>query len=145
MAQHLTLGVRFGIDACKMIQREYRDLINTTGTEQDYYEGTDATLWGVPIDFTYHFNGKDYTDELLHSNEWIVLPCGILVKIGVRTGNAHHDFEKPVLVVGLSCDYEELKANYKNALYQFVNRCQFIFELAFDRYWDWCDAHDIAY
>ena len=143
--KHYTLGIRFEKKVVKGIQREYPDLLSTGGTKLDYEEGTDALLWGVPVDFTYHFNGKDYTDELLNPGEWFILPCEIPVKLGVRTGNTHHDFDKPVLVVGLSCDREELISKMDSAIRQFVYFANQIFELAFDRYWEWCDAHNIAY
>lgn len=111
--------------------------VETTGTELDKYEGTDALIWGVPVDFTYNFDNKDNMIELQRS---IILSLGIEVKFGVRVANECHRFKTPVLVIGFKCDTCWLKTMWENIFDDIRRSFEEIIETGQDQYWNCLDA-----
>ena len=63
--------------------------------KQDFCEGTDVSVLGVPIDVTLAFGKKNKIREL-----GALVLDGLRIVFGVRFGNSKADFETPVLVIG---------------------------------------------
>jgi hypothetical protein len=110
------------------------------GTRIDREEGTDLTIWGVPIDITLNLQEKDHTKILPESTE---LLGGIKVRFGVRTGNRGHQFKTPVLVIGLDAMSGFVRAWENNIIQAFTDKLDEIIELGQSQYWDWCDANEV--
>lgn len=133
----ISLGIEFEGDIADAIQATYNDLKYASQYE-DRNNGTDAFLWGVRIDFTYNFYGKNNTEQLSANVE---LPCGIDVRYGVRTGNEVVSFKEPVLVIGVDCDSHELRYQYDRIVSEIKTRAHEIIETGIDMFWSWIDVH----
>ena len=111
-----------------------------SGTISDIQQGTDATIWRVPVDFTCDFSGKDNCVKLPSE---VTLEQGVTVLFGFRTGNSHHGytkFEQPVLVIGLRADQEYLSNWMGHILDKFHQKMKEIIETGQKDYWDYFDS-----
>lgn len=110
----------------------------TDGTEADWKQGTDCKIWGLPVDFTYNFAGKDH---MVACEQTVDLLCGVKVRYGVRTGNNHGaEFDTPVLVVGFECDSAWLHAMWENIFDDIRKNFMDIIDAGIDQYWETVDA-----
>lgn len=73
-------------------------LEDTTDTEADAYEGTDFRFAGMPVDTTLFMDGKDNT--VILDEDAVQLSEECTVSYGIRFGNCHGSFKKPVLLIG---------------------------------------------
>lgn len=101
----------------------YKDSTNL----EDWHEGTDFFYHGVPIDITLYLNKNHIVEgsltKLKGCNAWTA----------VRSGNGHHEFETPVLVLGFTVTKAEI------AIDQLQYNGDAILEKATDKYWDAMD------
>ena len=69
------VGVKFEADLADVCIRHFaaktacvgkkrRDFVIESGTDRDKFEGVDVEIYGVGIDFTYFFSGKDHMEVL---------------------------------------------------------------------------------
>ena len=111
-----------------------------SGTDRDKFEGVDVEIYGVGIDFTYFFSGKDHMEVLpgLFSGRYTD------IKFGVRTGNSHHGYTKfktPVLVIGIDAETSYVRNWMANIIDDFEKNFEKIIDMAQDAYWSWMDLH----
>ena len=120
MAEFITLFAR----------REWGEAAVKFGTkQQDFYEGTDIFLLGVPVDITLDFAGKNKTKRL----DTLVID-GVTIDLGVRFGNGRADFKTPVLVIGAGTALGITKHNMYIALDTIKSNILNILDLGMDRY-----------
>ena len=112
---------------------------SVVGTRLDKEQGVDCIIYGVPCDITINIGEKDNMDSLAEN---IDLDYAT-VKFGVRTGNKHHPFDEPVLVIGIDaggvykfrqehiCIMERVRKTFRE-----------IIDIGQDQYWEWVDNHD---
>ncbi len=105
------------------------------GTIRDKYAGVDAVIYGIPVDFTFNFHGKDHMDDL-----------GITIgdfSLGIRYGNSHNGFtrfEEPVLVIGIDADNYYVRNFMHSIVDGFKASIHAIIEEGSSAYLDWMDA-----
>lgn len=91
---------------------------NTSGTELDKKQGTDFKFGGMPVDTTLHMDGKDHSTIL--SGKEVQLSEECTVFFGIRTGNKHCTFDKPVLLMGFRsmehAEYQRIGARCLRAI-----------------------------
>lgn len=114
----------------------------------DKEQGTDALLNvqdpkkndGERIDFTGDFSHKDHM--IVSDKTYTINVRGedIVLRFGVRTGNDHHDFERPVLVIGTT----EIPNVYLRETFfeKFRDRVDDVMDTAMDAFYDILDAMD---
>lgn len=73
---------------------------DVTGTVLDKYQGTDAVLGKMRVDYTVNFSHKNYIDRKFSIPS--IKLGNTVVKFAIRLGNSHAKFQVPVMVVG--CD-----------------------------------------
>lgn len=145
------VGVEFEADLADVCIRHFaaktacagkkrRDFVIESGTDRDKFEGVDVEIYGVGIDFTYFFSGKDHMEVLpgLFSGRYTD------IKFGVRTGNSHHGYTKfktPVLVIGIDAETSYVRNWMANIIDDFEKNFEKIIDMAQDAYWGWMDLH----
>lgn len=120
--------------------------VRKASNEEDKYSGTDFFITSLPVDVTYNAQGKNNYYHLGTIFSGIVNGCGYYDwTVGIRTGNAVHAFDKPVLVLGLKADTKIVKAMANHWEHNMSNVIAVI-EAAMDAYWDGIDEieKDIA-
>jgi len=114
------------------------DFTITTGTELDKCQGTDGILYGIPVDFTMHYNGKDHMTDLDSETSIFVRKQEIKIQYGIRYGNSYKGFskfKKPVLVVGVKTDLAW--AVWEDAIREAIHKnIQSIMDTGMDAYLD---------
>lgn len=114
--------------------RTYR-ILNCGDSVMDREQGTDFMCGDLRLDVTTNFSGKDFMPFIYESD--IELSCVHNLKFGVRFGNIHGDFPKPVVVIGtdlLSEDYYLWKKDIMAAIKKNADR---IMEIASDCFEDY--------
>lgn len=134
------------IDTCAEFFQAKTGLVEKTvfrfaTQEEDKFLGTDAFIYGVPVDFTCNFAGKNYTTDTRVSVE---LPGIGKIRFGVRTGNGRTRFEMPVLVMGIETGAEIRKASIVRITDAVRAKMEEIVEVGSDSYWNHCDAYGLA-
>ncbi len=145
------LGVEFEADMCEAARSYFvateknmtsKVFQSVHGTARDKYEGVDAIIYGIPVDFTTNFSNKDHMDklDLQFSGRYTS------IKLGVRYGNSHHGFtrfKEPVLVIGVDEDNSFVRGYMANIIDDFKRCLKVIIEEGSSAYFDWCDASPI--
>ena len=125
---------------CKLTENCCR----SAGEVEDVCCGTDLYVYGLPIDLTYNFRGKDHMSILPGAVE---LMPGIKIRFGVRTGNTHlghTKFAVPVLVIGIDGANDLIVRGWMDTLTRlFSEKIDEIIEVGQSGYWDWTDRHGI--
>jgi len=107
--------------------------------EEDKFFGTDAFFYGLPVDFTCNFSGKNHMEDLQVSVE---LPKIGKIKFGVRTGNGKIRFDMPVLVIGVETNDGYLAKSAIGRVTCAVRaQLQKIIDVGTNNYWEYCDAN----
>lgn len=115
--------------------KTYR-ILNCVGSVIDKKQGTDFMCGDLRLDITTNFSGKDCMPFIYESD--IELSSLHNLKFGVRFGNKHGDFPKPVVVIGtdvLSEDYYLWKKDIVNAIKQQASKIIEIASDCFDDYY----------
>jgi len=103
----------------------------------DREQGTDFLLYGIPVDTTLNFHGKDNMDDIGE------MPLnGFNVNFGFRKGNKRKEFNTPVLVIGASSPVEITKNNMWYYIQEIKTNIQNILDKAFDLYYDAIDSQE---
>lgn len=109
----------------RMARTKGSHFVDMTELWEDYSQGMDCFVHGVPIDWTLNFAKKGN----VIAKAKMSVPCGdkkATWYIGIRTGNSHHGyypFRQPVLVIGFAdVNGRTWKAN-SNAISQMVREC----------------------
>jgi hypothetical protein len=124
-----------------------RSVFRFSTKEEDKFFGTDAFMYGLPVDFTCNMMGKNHTTILDVSVE--LLGIG-RISFGVRTGNGRIKFETPVLVIGVDADTENgdishiLKTSLGRLTDAVMKQAQAIVDVGSDAYWNYCDNNGLA-
>jgi hypothetical protein len=144
-----SLGVEFEQELCEVCRETFHNMgdvkgfQSVNGTKADLEQGTDCYIWGVPVDFTYNFEGKDHTEELPES----IITREATFRFGVRTGNSHNgytQFDTPVLVIGIDETDSFVRMFLGNIVEAFKNKLMDIINLGQDQYWEYLDAKGLA-
>lgn len=121
---------------------ERKSLVCKSGSDDDIKQGTDCIIYGVPVDVTANFYGKDNMSVL---SESIDLIGGLKVEFGVRTGNSYKGytpFETSVLVIGITGGNDSLLGRYMASIMaSFREVIEAVIEVGQSQYWDWMDLH----
>lgn len=129
------------LDECK--QRYVRhSCVLAVGSDTDRCEGTDLFWDMVRMDITSNFSGKDHVISLNKVYTVYIPYIGALdIRYGIRTGNSHHMFEVPVLVIGFDLD-GGLLARFHDAVVGVLKKdWEQITETGEDLYWEFADAN----
>lgn len=112
-----------------------KEVFRRAAKEEDYKLGTDAFIYGLPVDFTCNFAGKNH---MVDTEVSMSTPFGE-IKFGVRTGNGRVSFSQPVLVIGVDTDFYLKKNNIPSIISAVSKRVEEIISTGTDAYWDCCD------
>lgn len=147
---HINFSVRTGEDfegrvvdafhsyACKNGTEKY--FVNTAHTYLDTDYGTDVIVEGIPIDVTCSFSRKkQYIIELPD----IVEANGENIYFGIRLGNGRITFPNPVVVVGIDTDMHFLNSFMANVCDSISSVMPEIMDIVNERFYEYCDNHDI--
>lgn len=128
-----------------------RSVFRFATVEEDKFFGTDAFMYGLPVDFTRNIKGKNHTTILDAS---VDLPGVGKVTFGIRTGNGRVKFETPVLVIGVNLNTGSeddggfiegsmLKFSLSHLIDAVKKQVQQIIDIGSGAYWDYCDAAEV--
>lgn len=116
-----------------------RDFVPTADTTADYLAGTDAIIWGIPVDFT--------TDALKDNTVWsdraVTLLNGVEVRFGVRTGNSHNgytEFDTPTLVLFIRVFMGNLRYMMDDVVDAFSEKFDDVFDAGEEFYYGFMDS-----
>lgn len=98
--------------------------------KEDSFDGTDCTVLGVPIDVTLNYEGKKRMKRVRRAVE----VNGITVSFGIRYGNRYHEFETPVLVIGIENAVEITRNNIGYTVESLRDSLKEILEIGMDEY-----------
>ncbi len=104
--------------------------------EEDTKQGTDAFIYGLPVDFTCNFKNKDSMHDL---KVGIRIPGVCNIHFGVRTGNWRFNFETPVLVIGFDTGKRLKQREVKTIVGTISCWINDIIETGSSAYWQYCD------
>lgn len=116
-----------------------QNFLNAAHTDLDYEYGTDVVVDNIPIDITCGFSNKSYMEVL----EDTIEVGGEIIRFGIRTGNSRVEFGNPVVVVGIDSDRHFLHAFMNEVCDKISKKINEIMDVVNDRYYDYCDEHDI--
>ena len=143
------LGMLLEQDLTASLKDHFADdpdaVVYAGGTEADIEQGTDLFIYGVPVDITFNFTGKDHLEAFA---EKVDVFGGVDVSFGVRTGNSHKGFsrfKKPVLVIGIDASESFIRDWMPRIISSFIEKIDEIIDVSQSQYWDWCDANAIAF
>ena len=91
------LGVRFENLCLRLL--EQKKAYKPSSAVADKEEGTDLYWQGQPVDLTLQVQAKDHASGLVKLGEG----CYSRLYVSVRSGNGHHQFKQPVVVVHAEC------------------------------------------
>jgi hypothetical protein len=148
------------VEENKVEKKVQKDYFMFATEQEDRKFGTDFFAYGVPMDVTLDFDGKDKLEVL--PGRLKLDDDGNVVKFGMRFGNAHHDFEtaedranpkveKLVLVIAFARedktftnpdDLRIKRGEFKYLVQQFEKNFTTIIEEAQAAYWDKRDELD---
>lgn len=115
--------------------------VDTTGTNKDFYDGTDFEIYGVPGDITCNPN-KSNTHWIETSQ--ITVPFNGFdaeVCFGIRTGNGRVEFKVPVLVFLVRGDMRNISNHVDNFASALIEKMDDIIDCGQDIYWNFIDSH----
>ena len=113
--------------------------VSTADTEADYLAGTDAVIWGIPVDFT----TDALKDNTVWSDQTVRLLNGVEVRFGVRTGNSHNgytEFDRPTLVLFVRCFMGNLWQMMDDVVDAFSKKFDEVFDIGEGFYYDYMDS-----
>lgn len=119
-----------------------KEIFRRSNKDEDVTLGTDAFVYGLPIDFTCNFSGKNHTEVL---NTAISLSGIGSIRFGIRTGNGRTKFEKPVLIIGIDTDQYLRKNQIVHVVDAVSSKIERIIEVGSDAYWGYCDEFGIEF
>lgn len=122
---------------CGMVTR-YSVANDTRNTKVDWYQGTDAIIDGIHVDWTLNFSGKDHCKPLGK----VTLADGVEVFLAVRTANNVKKFKHPVLVVALN--YDEARTTYRRASEAFFYKVSFIVDAGVKLVDKWAKRNNLS-
>ncbi len=104
------------------------------------YQGTDAVVYGLPVDFTCDFRGINH---MVAYEEMSFEISGIgRVQFGVRTGSSRVKFDTPVLVIGIETPYNirQVCRHLFENIWSSIGR---IVDTGSEVYWQYCDVNGL--
>lgn len=138
----LSTGLELEDELCESFEYHYKkrgslqkETFRRATKVEDKTLGTDAFIYGLPVDFTCDFSGKSY---MIDTQVRISTAFGE-IKFGVRTGNGRTKFKQPVLVIGVDTDFYLKKSNIPSIINSISNRIEEIVSEGTDAYWGCCD------
>lgn len=115
---------------------------DTTNTDKDFYEGTDAVVYGVPVDFTAN-PYKNNTSVFDFSSIISFSGHDVTIKFGVRTGNGFVNFETPTLVIFVEDLSKSMQRDIDEFGEAFFREIDNLLDTGFDLYWSFVDSYAV--
>ncbi len=132
--RNLSVGKLFEQAFYKVIKQQPNVSCVLATKEQDTKQGTDFVVDGIPVDVTFDFEEKDYVSfKKSYNRYW---------DMGIRTGNWHRTFEKPVVVIGLKATIKQkyiLDYTIPN-MARIIGDVSKMLDAMSDLYWEYEDA-----
>ncbi len=132
-------GEDYELEYCEGLSKGLNDHFKRATVYEDKFEGTDAFIDGVRVDFTFAFDKKDHIEH-----RFIKYIEELDLHLGIRTGNnSGAVFEEPVVVIGENREPSYIRDWVLPNLSQFAkDNCERIADAVSDLYCEYCDYLD---